>query len=127
MQVLALAAAMLALAAVPSYGQQLRRYQPSSPTISPYMNLLRTNVGPLPNYYSLVRPQLNQLEFNRQQVATQAQQAASLRLLEKEGQKSQAATPTGKGSWFMTSGRAGYMNTSRFYSRAPAGAAGRRQ
>ncbi len=46
-------------------GQAQRRYQPNSPTVSPYLNLLRTNLGPLPNYHSLVRPQLNQQNFNR--------------------------------------------------------------
>jgi hypothetical protein len=88
------------------------------------MNLLR-QVGVstaclLLNYYSLVRPQLNQLEFNRQQQTQQAQQAASLRLLESEAQKAPTAAATGKGSWFMTTGRATYMSTSRFYPSGPA-------
>jgi hypothetical protein len=42
-----------------------RTYQPTRPTTSPYLNLLRTDSGPLPNYQSLVRPQLEQQEFNR--------------------------------------------------------------
>ena len=54
------------------------RYQPSRPTVSPYLNLLRRDVGPLPNYYSLVRPQLNQNEFNQRQRVTNAEQQAQI-------------------------------------------------
>lgn len=51
------------------------RYEPARPTISPYLNLLRRDAGPIPNYYSLVRPQLNQIEINqRQQVNNRLQQ-----------------------------------------------------
>jgi hypothetical protein len=40
---------------------RVRRQAPSfmsRPTVSPYLNLLRPNGGPLPNYYSLVRPEI---------------------------------------------------------------------
>ena len=47
-------------------GQGLRSYEPASPTVNPYLNLLRTDFGPLPNYHSLVRPQLRQQAFNRE-------------------------------------------------------------
>lgn len=48
-----------------AHGQGRRTYEPSSPTVSPYLNLLRSNLGPLPNYHSLVRPQMRQQAFNR--------------------------------------------------------------
>jgi hypothetical protein len=93
------------------------RYQPARPTISPYLNLYRFNAGPLPNYYSLVRPELNQLHFNQQQLAFQAQQTAALQGLQSaQAQQGQAATQTGKNSWFMTNGRATYMNTNRYFA-----------
>ena len=50
----------------PAHAQGLGTYEPSSPTVSPYLNLLRSNFGPLPNYHSLVRPQLRQQTFNRE-------------------------------------------------------------
>jgi hypothetical protein len=49
-----------------AHGQGVSTYRPATPTVSPYMNLLRTDLGPLPNYQSLVRPQLEQRTFNRQ-------------------------------------------------------------
>lgn len=36
------------------------------PTMSPYMNLVNNNVGTATNYQSLVRPQLDQNNFNNQ-------------------------------------------------------------
>lgn len=48
-----------------AHGQGFRTYEPTKPTVSPYLNLLRTNFGPLPNYQSLVRPQLRQQSFNQ--------------------------------------------------------------
>lgn len=102
--------------------QQARRYRPSSPTISPYLNLLRNdNVGGLPNYYSLVRPQLQQQTFNQQQrafnaqqLSFEAQQAAALGSLSNQVQP--LVTPTGKASGFMTQGRgASFQNTSRYF------------
>lgn len=105
-----------------SYAQQARRYRPSSPTISPYLNLLRNdNVGGLPNYYSLVRPQLQQQSFNQQQrafnaqqLSFEAQQAAALGSLSNQVQP--LVTPTGKASGFMTQGGgASFQNTSRYF------------
>ncbi|RIK74243.1 MAG: hypothetical protein DCC67_16870 [Planctomycetota bacterium] len=105
---------MLALATFDigaSHGQQIRRYRPASPTVSPYLNLLRNNdIGGLPNYYSLVRPQLQQQQFNtqqqqfnRQQMALSAQQSAAIGTLSTQLQP--MTSPTGKGSGFMTEGR----------------------
>ena len=44
--------------------QQIPRYQPDRPTVSPYLNLLRSDVGPVTSYYGMVRPQLNQQAAN---------------------------------------------------------------
>jgi hypothetical protein len=44
-----------------------QRYAPSRPTVSPYLNLLRRDNGPVPNYHTLVRPQFQQLANNQQQ------------------------------------------------------------
>ena len=53
---------MLMALVTPASGQS---YSPHTPTTSPYLNLLRFNSGPLPNYQSLVRPQLYQRQFNQ--------------------------------------------------------------
>lgn len=106
---LSLCVVLVAIAATHEVrGQGVRRYQPSRPTVSPYLNLYRNNTGPLPNYYSLVRPQLNQQAFNNQISAQQAQQNAALGLLQSQAAQP-TTTPTGKRSWFMTYGRQSFM------------------
>ena len=103
----------LCLGSSNAHGQQVRRYRAATPTVSPYLNLLRNNdEGALPNYYSLVRPQLQQQAFiqqqqaiNQQQMAFSAQQAAAVGSLTSQIQP--LVTPTGKASQF--------MNTSRYY------------
>jgi hypothetical protein len=62
--VLGLAGCLVPLVACQGQGLS-NSYEPLNPTISPYLNLLRFDRGPLPNYYSLVRPQLRQQAFNR--------------------------------------------------------------
>lgn len=103
--------------------QQVRRYQPATPTISPYLNLFRFNNGPLPNYYSLVRPQLQQQVINRDNLAIQTQQASNILRLQNDLRMTQeqaargggAATPTGKRAWFQSQGRAGYMTSNSYF------------
>lgn len=116
---LATAIALLATASQAERVQaQVRRYQPARPTVTPYLNLLRTNTSGLPNYYSLVRPQLNQLEFNQQQRALDATQARTLSQLRTEVQES--LTPTGKGAGFMTVERSGrFMNSAPYFPPPP--------
>jgi len=111
----AVALLLVQAAATTGYGQQLRRYQPARPTVSPYLNLLRNdNASGVPNYYGLVRPQLQQQAINRQQGVLQAQQSAAITAL---AQRFEAGvTPTGKGAQFMVPGsRATFQNTSRYY------------
>lgn len=45
-----------------AYSGHLRR-----PTVSPYLNLFRRDGGGLPNYYTLVRPQINQQQINTEE------------------------------------------------------------
>jgi len=53
------------------------QYRPSRPTLSPYLDLFRRDTGPLPNYFTFVRP--------RQQVQTQIQQQAyNMQLLQQQ-------------------------------------------
>lgn len=113
--------ALLALAATPAelLAQRPQRYRPARPTVSPYLNLLRNNVSPLPNYYSLVRPQQYQLEVNRQQQALQLQQNTAIRQLQTGLLRTQTTGPvTGSSSWFQNPGsRSTFQNTSSYYSR----------
>jgi hypothetical protein len=124
-------AAVLALVAWQgSEAQAQRRYQPRTGTVSPYLNLTRTNFGALPNYYSLVRPQMDQVEFNREQVDFN-QREVSLRQSQAQqlGKITQSiqtgvvpASPTGKSSGFqVNSQKYQFMSPGRYFP-APPGA-----
>ena len=123
-----LTAAMALVASSECWAQQpIRRYQPNTPTVSPYLNLLRNdNNGGFPNYYSLVRPQLQQNAFNQrqkginaQQLSFDAQQNAAVGDLTTQVQP--LIAPTGKAGQFMNPGsRSTFMNTSRYYTRPQA-------
>ena len=99
---------------------QVARYQPQRPTVSPYLNLTRLNNGGVPNYYSLVRPQLQQQDFNARTETLQRQQTGQLLQLERSAQSSivgsTPAAPTGTASWFMTpSTTSTFRDTSGYY------------
>ena len=82
---------------------QVPRYRPSRPTVSPYMNLFREDRGPLSNYHTYVRPMLEQQSVNyRQQSATQQLQQ-HVQALQQQGQQYGPAevSPTGIGATFM--------------------------
>jgi hypothetical protein len=85
------------------------RYQPSRPTVSPYLNLLRRDVGPLPNYHALVRPQIQQYQNNQVQQYQLQQQRAAIQSNRQELLRVEAAAiaPTGTG--------AGFRNYSHYY------------
>ena len=102
---------VLALLAAADCRGQTPRYQPSRPTVSPYLNLFRNNTGPLPNYYSLVRPQLYQQSFNQQTLTQQAQQTAAIGTLSTQIRPG-TTTQTGKHSGFMVFQRQGFMTGS---------------
>mgnify|MGYP003501423407 CR=1 FL=1 len=99
---LIMAVVWLASAGAEESHAQVRRYTPNTPTISPYLNLTRNNGGGLPNYYSLVRPQMQQQDFDRQQVAQQQTQGQKIMTLQDEVQA--GLTPTGKNAGFMNFG-----------------------
>jgi hypothetical protein len=108
---------------------QVKRYQPSTPTLSPYLNLSRGNlIGGLPNYFTFVRPEQQQQAINRREQDLRLRQQSEIQQLQfslREAERQIA--PTGHRSWFMTgSSRAGYLNTSRFYAQAPSSAGARR-
>jgi hypothetical protein len=95
------------------------RYQPQSPTLSPYLNLLRPQ-GALPNYYALVRPIQRQEAFNQQSLAFQRRQTLGFERLEREFAQPEIL-PTGTAGWFFDEGRqAPYGNTSHYYQQLEA-------
>lgn len=101
-----------------SAAQELRRYQPTRPTVSPYLNLGRFNTGGLPNYYTLVRPLNRQRQVNTQAQRVQQQQALALQRLETAVRTAPAVpqVSTGTGSRFLTSGsRVSYRDTRQYY------------
>jgi hypothetical protein len=93
------------------------QYTPSRPTVSPYLNLLRRDAGPVTNYYTQVRPQQQQQVINQQQQTINLQQQSLLQT-QQQGLRSvqesvlqirqPQANPTGTGG--------GFMNFSHFYS-----------
>ena len=105
-----------------SYGQRAR-YQPRTPTVSPYLNLTRQNNGSgLPNYYAFVRPQQNQQAINQREIALRQRQAGQLMRIESTLQRKSTANPTGVGSRFMVGGtNSSFLDTSRYYQPATVG------
>jgi hypothetical protein len=77
-QLLVILAIAIPATALGQVGTTGSRYVPARPTVSPYLNLLRTNDSPIPNYYSLVRPQQQQYRFYEQQQLINQQQQTSL-------------------------------------------------
>jgi hypothetical protein len=107
------------------YGQYQRRYEPSRPTVSPYLNLFRFNNSIIPNYQSLVRPEQESLRFqqrqqlyNRQQSLDVNQLRSNLNTLQQPAVATELVAPTGHGAWFNRQGGASYLNTSRYYSQS---------
>ena len=107
---------------------QVTRYEPATPTVSPYLNLFqsnRTNAA-IPNYYSLVRPLQIQNQTNQIQQRILQQQGGALtkvednlQQLEQRQRTGQSLVPTGHGGWFGNPGtRTKFLNTSTYYSRA---------
>jgi hypothetical protein len=115
-----------------AYGQyQQRRYQPSRPTVSPYLNLFRFNNSVIPNYQSLVRPEQEalrfrqeQLKFDRQQQQQLSQVQQNVRVLQQAPVAAPLVAPTGKGSWFNVPGGAQFGDTKGYFSNAGGGGGG---
>ena len=90
---------LLTLSGLNANGQDVPRYSPERPTVSPYLNLLRNDNGPVPNYYSLVRPQLNQQGFNNRTASAARLQSLSIQKIEEVSQM-RSTGPTGTGGVF---------------------------
>jgi hypothetical protein len=121
---------MLAGTGVSHAQYQQRRYEPSRPTVSPYLNLFRFNDSVIPNYQSLVRPEQQALRFKQQQQQLNRQQQrelgkiqSNIRVLQQPPVNTQLVAPTGKGSWFNVQGGSTFGDTSGYYSRAGGGGA----
>jgi hypothetical protein len=71
-----------------------------SPTVSPYMNLFRTDLGGNDdlNYQTLVQPQLRQQEFNRQFSIQEQQLNRRIQALSARNPYSEGIMPTGHGA-----------------------------
>lgn len=103
--------------------QGIQRFQPSRPSVSPYLNLLRFNPGPLPNYQALVRPALQQRtlnqqqrSFNQRQQTTFIQQNAVIQRLQTDFVRTQQGPATGSSSGFQTQGsRSTFQNSSAYF------------
>ena len=89
-------------------GQQIPRYQPERPTVSPYLNLLRNDTGPLPSYHGLVRPLVNQAAVNQRS----AQEARSLGLAVQSLQSVNSTTVSGTGTGSVFGNRSHFYPTS---------------
>jgi len=80
-------------------------YRPAQPTFSPWLNLYQRNSGPLDNYHTFVRPEMQLRATLRQQRTMLQDQGEGLRELSGQVsavQQSRApAHPTGAGSVFM--------------------------
>ena len=112
----------------PNASNAQERYQPSTPTVSPYLNLFQNrnnNLLPnsVPNYYTLVRPLQQQQQFQQSQQRLAQQQAQSIQLLQTNlntAAQRQAEGPlvvrTGVGSKFDYPGsRYSFLNSNKYY------------
>jgi len=119
---------LFAVLACPAYAQrqgggrqgqsQVPRYAPSSPTVSPYLNLLSRNGSTAGNYFGLVRPLQRQQGLNENtQVQSYNQQAEIQRLRSQQVAFDQPTVkPTGTAGWFQNPGKqSSYQQTDHYY------------
>ncbi len=105
---LALVAIALGSQAIQAQGIPGATYRPSQPTFSPWLNLYQKNSGPLDNYHTYVRPEMQLRDTLRQQHTMLREQGEGI--LELSGQMEAVqhgrspAHPTGAGSVFMDYG-----------------------
>ena len=78
-----------------------RRFEPARPTISPYVGLLQSNTGSIPNYFTLVRPRLDQQQFNSQVRATERIRSQQIQQLSRSAAGGEPVLQTGKQAGFM--------------------------
>jgi hypothetical protein len=90
----------------------------SEPAISPYLNLYRndSSQNPTLNYYSMVRPQLDQIEANKKQAAELQKLRSQVQNATQRGGPPQPVMGGASSSEGMTVS-AHYMDTAQFYHR----------
>ena len=105
-------------------------YRPTRPTLSPYLQLFRTDPGQiLPSYQNFVQPRVEAREFRRQQQGNVQNLQQGLQRVQQQSQQLPSTSGTiqsGIGSGFQTSrqyfgGHQSFFGTHR--TQAPAGAA----
>ena len=116
----------LCLAAPREGDGQIPSYQPSRPTLSPYLNLTRRNFGGLPNYFALVRPIERQQQLNLQQQGVLQTDRREIQQLQNDVQRGLIPpSATGSTSWFFVPGnQQRFQDTTGYY---PAPVISRRQ
>jgi len=77
-----------------------RQYRPARETLSPYVALLQGNSGAIPNYYTLVRPGLQQRAFNQQLQTTARVQSLDIQTLTSSPESGMRPVQTGKNAGF---------------------------
>ncbi len=120
-------AAIVVSAAGSAWGQgrsttptQVPRYVPSSPTVSPYVNLLNRNGSVAGNYFGLVRPLQRQAAINARQTQIVESQEQQLREVQNQQQQDMFeqpnVKPTGTAGWFQNMGATSpFMVNSHYY------------
>jgi hypothetical protein len=84
------------------------------PTLSPWFGLYQRNSGPLDNYHTFVRPEIQLRNTLRNQQANIQQNTAAINALGQDAAQTQEygrVRPTGTGSTFMT--QSSYFQTNR--------------
>jgi hypothetical protein len=133
--------AIVAGAVSPAFGQyrgggarratpsQVPRYAPSTPTVSPYVNLLNRNGSVASNYFGLVRPLERQQAVNQAQSQTAYTQAQQLKEVQEQQSAFEQPTvkPTGTAGWFQNMGTTSpYQVNSHYYGQWQTGKPQRR-
>lgn len=99
--------------------QRVPRYTPATPTLSPYLGLLRNNNGAIPNYFAFVRPIQRQQQINQQAAVQLQKQALEIERTQEEFNQLEVGA-TGKGAWFYNTGTRNQFNQrSHYYGQWP--------
>jgi hypothetical protein len=69
--------------------------------MSPWIGLLQSNTGPMPNYFTLVRPRLEQQQVNAQVQATDQFRSLQIQQLSRNAASGEPVLQTGKQAGFM--------------------------
>ncbi len=104
---------------------QVPRYTPSTPTVSPYVNLLNRNGGgAATNYYGLIRPLQRQQSINLSQAQNAASQEQQIRGVQEQQEafEQPKVKPTGTAGWFQNMGETSpYQVSSHYYGQWQSG------